>query len=158
MARDASDAVDVAVRVIVLSGNMEKVNAVRGAFGAHLEAIGVRLGGEVSFAVDSLPSSSSIPHGQPWGLQHTYEGALARIHNSAQRTRIHTGSPGPRKEHDSLVFLVSVRRYRHPRCAPASPMRACLRACLRVCLRSCLPTFWPAACMPVPTQLPTHTS
>ena len=26
----------------------------------------------------SIPGDSGIPHGQPWGMQHTYEGAMAK--------------------------------------------------------------------------------
>ena len=32
-------------------------------------------------SVVSAPTDSGIYHGQPWGLQHTYEGALTRLHN-----------------------------------------------------------------------------
>ena len=34
-------------------------------------------------SVVSAPTDSGIYHGQPWGLQHTYEGALTRLHNIA---------------------------------------------------------------------------
>mmetsp|Transcript_91008 Transcript_91008/g.161194 ORF Transcript_91008/g.161194 Transcript_91008/m.161194 type:complete len:217 (+) Transcript_91008:37-687(+) len=61
--------------VAVTSGNKEKVLAVQEAFNSS--SFVRQLGREVEVA--SCPSESGIPHGQPWGMQHTYEGALARL-------------------------------------------------------------------------------
>ena len=60
------------LRVIVASTNTEKINAVKKAFEAEFED-------ESNIVVTGIKSSSSIFHGQPWGLQHTFEGARARI-------------------------------------------------------------------------------
>merc|ERR1712232_1127353 len=43
------------------------------------------MGSRTGVQVVSCPSDSGIPHGQPWGMQHTYEGALARLHHLRER-------------------------------------------------------------------------
>eukprot|EP00929_Paragymnodinium_shiwhaense_P107277 TRINITY_DN73367_c0_g1_i1.p1 TRINITY_DN73367_c0_g1~~TRINITY_DN73367_c0_g1_i1.p1 ORF type:complete len:197 (-),score=21.31 TRINITY_DN73367_c0_g1_i1:164-754(-) len=61
------------LHVAVTTSNPEKHRAVRDAFCKQFP--------ETTVVVHACPSESGIPHGQPWGLQHTYEGALARLHN-----------------------------------------------------------------------------
>ena len=56
--------------VLVASGNVLKVEAVRSAFEAWF-------GGSVE--ARGVAADSGIPHGQPWGCQHTYEGCAARL-------------------------------------------------------------------------------
>ena len=63
---------DGTVNAIITSKNVEKIQAVRRAF---------VFSGINDISLHSIPSDSGIPHGQPWGLQHTYEGASARIHD-----------------------------------------------------------------------------
>ena len=68
--------------VALSSANADKVSSVKAAFEA---ATGKNV------KVESLPSDSGIPHGQPWGLQCTYEGAAARLHHMRRRsTSAHT--------------------------------------------------------------------
>mmetsp|Transcript_75017 Transcript_75017/g.173976 ORF Transcript_75017/g.173976 Transcript_75017/m.173976 type:complete len:189 (-) Transcript_75017:201-767(-) len=62
------------LRVAVTSSNPEKLAAIK-------EVFATRWPGLPDGAVIACPADSGIPHGQPWGLQHTYEGALARLHN-----------------------------------------------------------------------------
>jgi non-canonical (house-cleaning) NTP pyrophosphatase len=92
------------LRVAVTSANPLKMEAVKLAVN---EATQGR-----AFVVDvvSVPGDSGIPHGQPWGLQHTFEGARARIVSSRQRTsnlsaRIRT--PGAEAAEDVFDLLVS---------------------------------------------------
>ncbi|CAJ1374839.1 unnamed protein product [Effrenium voratum] len=61
------------VTVAVTSCNKEKLEAVDSAFASHFA--------DASLQILSHSSDSGIPHGQPWGMQHTYEGALARLHH-----------------------------------------------------------------------------
>eukprot|EP00440_Ansanella_granifera_P035664 gb/GFBE01038687.1/.p1 GENE.gb/GFBE01038687.1/~~gb/GFBE01038687.1/.p1 ORF type:complete len:179 (+),score=38.16 gb/GFBE01038687.1/:1-537(+) len=62
------------IRVAVTSQNKEKLSAVEIAFKS-------RFTGGATVEVVACPADSGIPHGQPWGMQHTYEGALARLSN-----------------------------------------------------------------------------
>ena len=59
------------MRIVITSVNPQKIAAVSQVF--H----DVVYGDDIT--IDTLPSKSGIPHGQPWGLQHTFEGAMARI-------------------------------------------------------------------------------
>ncbi|CAJ1363874.1 unnamed protein product [Effrenium voratum] len=61
------------ITVAVTSCNKEKLEAVDSAFASHFA--------DASLQILSHSSDSGIPHGQPWGMQHTYEGALARLHH-----------------------------------------------------------------------------
>jgi non-canonical (house-cleaning) NTP pyrophosphatase len=71
------------MRVVVTTANPEKLAAVARAFN--------NVFGMDDIIVESLPSDSSISHGQPWGLQHTFEGAMARISDASfNMTLIHT--------------------------------------------------------------------
>lgn len=67
----------VPCRIAVTSKNQTKIDAVLAAFSEKLPGLTT----SPSVDIVACPSDSGIPHGQPWGLQHTYEGALARLHN-----------------------------------------------------------------------------
>ena len=58
--------------IAVTSSNTEKLDAVAQAFESWF-------GADTPMDVMAHPSDSGIPHGQPWGLQHTFEGAMARL-------------------------------------------------------------------------------
>ena len=58
------------VRVAVATSNQEKIGAVKRAFHTHFEA---------ECQVIGISCDSTIEHGQPWGMQHTFEGASARL-------------------------------------------------------------------------------
>mmetsp|Transcript_43305 Transcript_43305/g.92695 ORF Transcript_43305/g.92695 Transcript_43305/m.92695 type:complete len:237 (+) Transcript_43305:3-713(+) len=83
----------MAIRVVVTSATRTKIDAVRTAFQEKLH-----LEGEDMLEVDGLPTDSGIPHGQPWGVQHTYEGAMARLHHLKAQLRSEQG-----KRYDYLV-------------------------------------------------------
>ena len=53
------------------STNREKLTAVEAAFGAAGKPV----------QVQGMKADSGIYHGQPWGMQHTFEGAQARLHD-----------------------------------------------------------------------------
>ncbi|CAE7193052.1 unnamed protein product [Symbiodinium natans] len=63
--------------VAVTSANPDKLAAIESAFSSHF----AKEGRSPSISVVPCPADSGIPHGQPWGMQHTYEGALARLAN-----------------------------------------------------------------------------
>mmetsp|Transcript_56230 Transcript_56230/g.131709 ORF Transcript_56230/g.131709 Transcript_56230/m.131709 type:complete len:212 (-) Transcript_56230:32-667(-) len=71
-AQDSTSGVRKEVRVLLASSNALKVAAVQRSFTSVL-------GSHVS--VQSGTSESGIPHGQPWGMQMTMEGALTRVHH-----------------------------------------------------------------------------
>lgn len=56
--------------VLVASKNVDKVTAVRDAFEVHMRT---------PCDVTGVECDSGIWHGQPWGMQHMYEGANARL-------------------------------------------------------------------------------
>lgn len=60
------------VRVMVTSTNTQKQEGVQRAF--------VKNGG-AQYMICGCAANSGIPHGQPWGMQHTFEGASARVHS-----------------------------------------------------------------------------
>uniref|UniRef100_A0A0G4FTH0 inosine/xanthosine triphosphatase n=1 Tax=Chromera velia CCMP2878 TaxID=1169474 RepID=A0A0G4FTH0_9ALVE len=64
--------------VLVTSANDIKLSGVCTAFRA---AFSPPAGPTTEIQVVPRPADSGIPHGQPWGMQHTYEGALARLDN-----------------------------------------------------------------------------
>eukprot|EP00927_Polykrikos_kofoidii_P064158 TRINITY_DN59214_c0_g1_i1.p1 TRINITY_DN59214_c0_g1~~TRINITY_DN59214_c0_g1_i1.p1 ORF type:complete len:235 (+),score=28.98 TRINITY_DN59214_c0_g1_i1:35-706(+) len=84
--RGASGSVAGALTVAVTSSNSTKLDAVRDAFEVHFatNTSYVNVGQRVVVRVLPRPCDSGIPHGQPWGLQHTYEGALTRLHHLKQ--------------------------------------------------------------------------
>eukprot|EP00439_Symbiodinium_sp_Y106_P065496 s2029_g10.t1 len=63
--------------VAVTSSNPDKLAAIETAFCSHFG----QKGQAPSICILPCPADSGIPHGQPWGMQHTYEGALARLAN-----------------------------------------------------------------------------
>eukprot|EP00931_Biecheleriopsis_adriatica_P009597 TRINITY_DN110666_c0_g1_i1.p1 TRINITY_DN110666_c0_g1~~TRINITY_DN110666_c0_g1_i1.p1 ORF type:complete len:227 (-),score=30.64 TRINITY_DN110666_c0_g1_i1:274-954(-) len=66
----ATHRADAVVQVVVTSSNPEKLAAVQQAFEQSLDK---------EVGIDASPAESGIPHGQPWGMQHTYEGCAARL-------------------------------------------------------------------------------
>jgi non-canonical (house-cleaning) NTP pyrophosphatase len=63
-------------KVAVTSTNPEKIGAVQRAFQEFVSAEYAD-----GIHVDGIATESGIPHGQPWGLQHTYEGCATRLFN-----------------------------------------------------------------------------
>eukprot|EP00930_Biecheleria_cincta_P018871 TRINITY_DN14562_c0_g2_i1.p1 TRINITY_DN14562_c0_g2~~TRINITY_DN14562_c0_g2_i1.p1 ORF type:complete len:197 (+),score=21.55 TRINITY_DN14562_c0_g2_i1:62-652(+) len=70
---DSVEGTIATLKVAVTTGNPEKLAAVTESFSSHFPGTLVQ--------TTSCPSESGIPHGQPWGVQHTYEGAAARLHH-----------------------------------------------------------------------------
>ncbi|CAE7230179.1 Prrc1, partial [Symbiodinium pilosum] len=64
-----------ACKVAVTSANTEKLAAIESAFHSHF----AQQGQARSITMLPCPADSGIPHGQPWGMQHTYEGAQSRL-------------------------------------------------------------------------------
>eukprot|EP00301_Raphidiophrys_heterophryoidea_P001668 c10797_g1_i5.p2 GENE.c10797_g1_i5~~c10797_g1_i5.p2 ORF type:complete len:142 (-),score=25.48 c10797_g1_i5:852-1277(-) len=84
--------------VAVSSSNPTKIAAVTHSFRNCYQSPGL------SIEILSIPSESGIPHGQPWGMQHTYEGAMTRLTNMATSAVLMNAI----KEKQGDWFLVSV--------------------------------------------------
>jgi non-canonical (house-cleaning) NTP pyrophosphatase len=70
MAQDVQ-AARATITIAATTKNPEKLESIDRAFTDFFR--------ERAHTIEALPSESGIPHGQPWGHQHTYEGAVARI-------------------------------------------------------------------------------
>jgi non-canonical (house-cleaning) NTP pyrophosphatase len=71
---------------------------------ARAHADGVVLDAGSTPQIHGHAADSGIPHGQPWGMQHTFEGALARIASLKDAAQVH-GSPS---QHQDWAYIVSV--------------------------------------------------
>jgi non-canonical (house-cleaning) NTP pyrophosphatase len=66
-------------RLAATTKNVEKLVSIRRGFTEFFQDRDPNSMFDPVYEVQACPSESGIPHGQPWGLQHTYEGAAARI-------------------------------------------------------------------------------
>ncbi|KRX02390.1 hypothetical protein PPERSA_10007 [Pseudocohnilembus persalinus] len=70
------------IRVLVTSQNQEKINAIESALKEVFPDFYLENGKVI---IQAQKSESGISHGQPWGIQHTFEGAHNRIENIKQK-------------------------------------------------------------------------
>ena len=75
--------------VIVTSKNPDKLRAVHNAFNEHFKD------SNLQFNIIGYKSDSGIYHGQPWGLQHTFEGAKTRIQSIKDKLNKSKDNPDP---------------------------------------------------------------
>lgn len=87
------------LRVVVTSTNPEKTRAVAASFNRHDATLKVAS----SVVVEGVPADSGIPHGQPWGMQHTYEGAQARLHHVKVALKVDLGAGNPPPQYVASV-------------------------------------------------------
>ena len=78
----SSKDVETRKTVIVTSANKEKLRAVDRAFKEYYK------NSDIEYEIIGRKSDSGIYHGQPWGLQHTFEGAMTRIHSLKNKIKM----------------------------------------------------------------------
>jgi len=100
----------MAIQAIVTSTKPLKLDGVRRAF-EEVASNGSRASGDApTVQITGMQADSGIFHGQPWGLQHTYEGACCRIEDVKRQLKRAGDAVDGDGSHESVeppTFLVS---------------------------------------------------